>query len=295
MVRRVAIVGGTHGNELTGVALVRELEARPRSWEGLEVRTLIGNPGAVRLCRRFVDRDLNRAFRPSELANQALDDHESVRAREVAASLCPAGTPAVDFIVDLHTTTSNMGVSLLLATSNPLEVRLCADVVARVPSHVLLLGGLWGGELPYLKSLAPHSLAIEVGPIPQGVLRHDILDRTRSALEATLAHLSALAEGRPRPPVTAPRTLEAFEAVENVPYPLDTSGQRMVVHRDLQDRDWAPLHADQPLFAGTDGTIERCPTQWVGLCPVFINEAAYYPNTAFLLTRRVELAIPVTG
>jgi succinylglutamate desuccinylase len=289
VIRRIAIVGGTHGNELTGVALVRDLEARPRITDGLEVRTLIGNPGAVEQCRRFVDRDLNRAFRPSELANPTLSDHESRRAREVAAELRPDGEPAVDFIVDLHTTTSNMGVSLLLASSHPLELQLCAAIMARVPSRVLLLGGLWGSELPYLKTLAPHSLAIEVGPIPQGVLRHDILEQTRAAVEATLAHFSRLAvTGTPPADST---TLAAFEAIENVAYPLDAAGRPLVVHRDLQDRDWQPLEADQPLFVAADGTEQKCLPEWVGLCPVFINEAAYYPDTAFVLTRQVELPI----
>ncbi len=289
MILRVAIVGGTHGNELTGVTLVRALEARPRTWDGLEIRTLIGNPAAVEQCRRFVDRDLNRAFKPSELANPTLQDHESLRAREVAAELRPGGEPAVDFIVALHTTTSNMGVSLLLASSHPLELRLCASIMKRVPSRVLLLGGLWS-ELPYLKALAPHSLAIEVGPIPQGVVRHDILDQTTAALEAALDHLGSLTVDAPTPAESS--SIPAFEAVENVSYPLDAAGHRMAVHRDLQDRDWAALEPDQPLFAAMDGTVRKCPPEWVGLCPVFINEAAYYPSTAFVLTRPVQLPLP---
>ncbi len=285
--RRVAIVGGTHGNELTGIALVRELELHPQRWDSLEVRTLIGNPAAVAECRRYIDRDLNRAFRPSELAGATPTDHEGKRAREVAALLRPGGTPAVDFIIDLHTTTSNMGVSLLLATLHPLEIALCTAISARVPSRVLALGTLWNDELPYLKTLAPHSLAIEVGPIPQGVVRHDILSDTRAALEAALDFLemgsstASLAH--------SPVSVDGFEAVENVPYPTDATGQPMVIHRELQDRDWQPLQSGQPLFVGHDGTVKRCSAEWDGLCPVFINEAAYYPQTAFVLTRRVTL------
>jgi aspartoacylase len=278
-------VGGTHGNERTGVALVEHLEAQPQTWPGLELRTLLANPEAIAQNRRFVDRDLNRSFRPSDLGDAGLTDHEMQRARVLAAELRPAGVPAVDFIVDLHTTTSNMGVSLLLASRNQLELELCAHLTSTLDCRTLLLGGLWEGELPYLKTLAPASVAIEVGPIPQGILRHDILERTREALYEVLDYLG-------RPPTKAaeaPRTLAAYEAVENVEYPEDAGGRRLLLHRDLQDRDWVPLEAGQPLFVSLGGTVERCSERWQGLCPVFINEAAYYPKTAFVLTRPTTL------
>lgn len=280
---RVAIVGGTHGNELTGVKLVEALEPLPERWSALEVRTLLGNLRAMSECRRFIDQDLNRSFRRSHLADATRATYEDARAREIAAELCPGGTPAVDFIIDLHTTTSAMDVSLLLCTTSAFEVELCAHVERTVPSRTLLLGTLWRDELPYLKALAPTSLAIEVGPVPQGVVRHDILEATRQALFAALDFADAVARGATRVP-SAP-ALEGFEALENVPYPRDASGRLMFVHRELQDGDWEPLRAGQPLFAALDGTVEVCPPEWEGLCPVFVNEAAYYPSTAFVLTR----------
>lgn len=57
---RVAVCGGTHGNELSGVFLVRELlrtEEPPQS-----VQMVLSNPRAVQQCRRYVDTDLNRCF-----------------------------------------------------------------------------------------------------------------------------------------------------------------------------------------------------------------------------------------
>lgn len=67
--RRVAIFGGTHGNEMSGVTLVNlwmkngiEIQRK-----GVEVKPFITNPKAVEKCTRYVDTDLNRAFTPENL------------------------------------------------------------------------------------------------------------------------------------------------------------------------------------------------------------------------------------
>lgn len=68
---RVAVCGGTHGNELSGVYLVRELlktekKAREKAAEGEEepvsVVMVLSNPQATQRCRRYIDTDLNRCF-----------------------------------------------------------------------------------------------------------------------------------------------------------------------------------------------------------------------------------------
>lgn len=68
---RVAVCGGTHGNELSGVYLVRELLKLQRKVKGKEedrdsepvsLLLMLSNPRAVQQCRRYVDTDLNRCF-----------------------------------------------------------------------------------------------------------------------------------------------------------------------------------------------------------------------------------------
>lgn len=64
---RVAVCGGTHGNELSGVYLVRELlkegQDKKTDDEGpLPVQMLLSNPRAIQQCRRYIDADLNRCF-----------------------------------------------------------------------------------------------------------------------------------------------------------------------------------------------------------------------------------------
>lgn len=64
---RVAVCGGTHGNELSGVYLVRELLKEAKEEEEKEdrppsVMLVLSNPWAVQQCRRYVSTDLNRCF-----------------------------------------------------------------------------------------------------------------------------------------------------------------------------------------------------------------------------------------
>lgn len=61
---RVAVCGGTHGNELSGVYLVREMlkAQKKEEEEPMSVLMVLSNPRAMLQCRRYVDTDLNRCF-----------------------------------------------------------------------------------------------------------------------------------------------------------------------------------------------------------------------------------------
>lgn len=67
--KRVAIFGGTHGNEMSGVTLVNLWMKNSSEIQRKQVKTkaFITNPKAVEKCTRYVDTDLNRAFTPENL------------------------------------------------------------------------------------------------------------------------------------------------------------------------------------------------------------------------------------
>ncbi|MDZ4217294.1 MAG: succinylglutamate desuccinylase/aspartoacylase family protein [Candidatus Gracilibacteria bacterium] len=97
--RKVAIVGGVHGDEKVGVLVVEKLRTY------LEGKTLtgtafliIGNPRAVELNKRFVDEDLNRLFH-FEFDTKNPQTLEQKRALELAPVL-----EQCHFGVDLHST-----------------------------------------------------------------------------------------------------------------------------------------------------------------------------------------------
>lgn len=60
---RVAICGGTHGNEMSGVYMVREMQRQSVDQaESVSITTVISNPRAVEACKRYIETDLNRCF-----------------------------------------------------------------------------------------------------------------------------------------------------------------------------------------------------------------------------------------
>lgn len=65
---RVAVCGGTHGNEMSGIYLVKELlkvkkkVVEEEEEEPVSVSLVLSNPRAMQQCRRYIDTDLNRCF-----------------------------------------------------------------------------------------------------------------------------------------------------------------------------------------------------------------------------------------
>lgn len=61
---RVAVTGGTHGNEMCGVYLARYWLQSPGELQrpSFSAMPVLANPAATAACRRYMDRDLNRSF-----------------------------------------------------------------------------------------------------------------------------------------------------------------------------------------------------------------------------------------
>ncbi|XP_072530978.1 aspartoacylase [Salminus brasiliensis] len=293
--RRVAIFGGTHGNEMSGVMLVNMWIKDRAEIERSRVATrpFITNPRAVEKCSRYIDTDLNRAFTPENLSTPGVDGlpYEVQRAKEINQIFGPKGSPdAYDVIFDLHNTTSNMGSTLILESStdhfNLQMVHYIKKAMAPESCMVLL------NEHPHLKyatsrSVAKHPVGLEVGPQPQGVLRSNIFESMRAILKHALDFIELFNSGVEFPSVS----VEVFRVHERVDYPRDTNGNiTAMVHPHLQDCDWEPLNPGDPMFQTFDGRT----ILYEGGSPVyptFINEAAYYEKQqAFVTTRRETLA-----
>nr|XP_032641698.1 aspartoacylase [Chelonoidis abingdonii] len=293
-VRRVAIFGGTHGNELSGVFLVKHWQENGDEIQrtGLEVRPFITNPRAVKKCTRYIDCDLNRVFDPDNLGRQITEDipYEVRRAQEINHVFGPKNSnDAYDIIFDLHNTTSNMGGTLILENSrNNFTIQMfhyIKNALAPECCPVFLI------EHPNLKyattrSIAKHPVGVEVGPQPQGVLRADILDKMRKIIKHGLDFVHIFNKGKEFPPCT----IEIYKIMEKVDYPRNKNGEiTAVIHPSLQDQDWQPLNNGEPIFLTIDGET----INYEGDCtvyPTFVNEAAYYEKKqAFVKTVKVKL------
>ncbi len=119
-IKQVAVVGGTHGNEFSGIYLLKKWQKQPNliARSSFETETVFANPKAFGENKRYIDCDLNRQFTAKKLANNELANYEQSRAKAINAQLGPKGNARTDFIIDLHNTTSNMGPTLILVQSD---------------------------------------------------------------------------------------------------------------------------------------------------------------------------------
>lgn len=295
--RRVAVTGGTHGNEMSGVCLARYWMQAPGELQrpSFSAMPLLANPAATAACRRYVDRDLNRTFTSAFLTAEAHPDdpYEVTRARELNQLLGPkASGQAFDFILDLHNTTANMGTCLIVdSTHNAFAMHLCRHLQLQSPELPcrVILYQLTGEERYSLNSVAKNGMALELGPQPQGVLRADLFTRMRALVAAALDFIQLFNQGTAFPAFE----MEAYRTLSSVDFPRTEAGDLAgTVHPQLQDRDFEPLRPGAPIFQmfdGEDVLYKGASTVY----PMFINEAAYYEKgVAFFQTEKLTFSVP---
>lgn len=141
----ITILGGIHGNELTGIEVVKKLrdqfDSSKLKLKAGRLFLMLGNVCAIdqnkRSCK--IECDLNRQFTTSNLENPPQDFYESKRAQEIAEVLRES-----DICLDLHATNkpSEPFVCTPTMTDEKLEIikRFGVDRVLIDPNYIL------GGE-----------------------------------------------------------------------------------------------------------------------------------------------------
>ena len=291
-INRVAVVGGTHGNEFSGIYLLRKWQASPALIEraSFATETVFANPQAFEANKRYLDCDLNRQFTEAQLTDVELANYEQSRAKAINHQLGPKGDAKTDFIIDLHNTTSNMGPSLILLKSDDFNKKLGAYVLAKMPDAVVVFEDQVSmAEHYFLASIAEQGVIVEIGPQPQSVIRQDILDWMEDMTGHILDFVDAYnADNLPE----LPAEYQAYTYVETLTLPMDEQGERIgMVHKNVQDQDFKPLNPGDPIFTLFSGE-EIC---WQGdyeAYPHFINEAAYYDNNlAMSLGKKITVTL----
>ncbi len=287
-INRLAIVGGTHGNELTGVYLVKKFQQYPNlvNRPSLIPLLLLGNPQAITEVRRYIEIDLNRCFHSQTLANSTPSTYEEVRAQEILQLLQPPDQPPIDAILDLHSTTSNMGLSVILGSKHPLLLKLAAYLSAISPL-VKICGHPQPRDSGYLRSLCELSLVIEVGAVAQGILNAELFQQTEQLVYAVMDFFEGYNQGK------IPQTdnsLIFHEYIGLIDYPRNEVGEiQAMIHPQLQFKDYQPLYPGDPIFLtflGKEIYYEGTSCVY----PIFINEAAYYEKgIAMLLTQKYDI------
>jgi aspartoacylase len=276
-IRKIAITGGTHGNELTGVYLVNKFKENPDIVKRKNFETIVmhTNKKAIKQCRRYIDRDLNRTFAKADLEDPSKGSYEDISAKLINQKLGPKGAEKsnVDFIVDLHSTTSNMGLSIVIDNNNELSWQVAAYLKEQEPSVNIFRWRGDTGDASFVHTIAPNGFAIEVGAIPQGVVRADLFFKTDKLVHHILDFFEKLNSGDLEKKAGE---IEIYDYVELVDFPRDKSGDIIgMVHPDLQDNDYTAISKGDPLFIDLDGAIIPYDKE-ESVHALFINEAAYY-------------------
>ena len=329
-VKSVCLTGGTHGNEYTGVWCIKELEQPSvfkqfsERFPSLSISTLMGNPDAHLANKRFIHTDLNREFTTKKLnaiaeklanhdGSRSISDipSESLRAQEINKLLGPKQDPSTDVVVDMHTTTTNMGVTLIIPERDALMAQAAAYVLRKCQEHPIASIPHGGpthiteetrivmhsipdrNDRPNLSSVGKHGFTIEVGPVPQGVIRHDGVEKTKQALETFLEFLELhnskdadvmqqIKDWYPTGRVPCYRSALAKKPGEmsgKIKWPCADHNPNFpayMIHKSIQDQDFKLLKTGDPLFVTMEGDIIPYDGSHGDVFLMFINEGGYY-------------------
>jgi aspartoacylase len=290
-IERVAIVGGTHGNELTGIYLIKKFERSPNLIQrpSFETLTLLANPKAYEIGKRYVDTDLNRCFLRRDLENPNLSSYEAQRAKEIYEKVGSGGSHQADLVVDLHSSTANMELTIILASKHPFNLQLAAYLTSFHSKVKVLYSTTRNQNTPHLDSICKFGCTVEVGAVAQGVLDATLFQQTEELVQAILDYTEAYNQGTP--PLVED-TLTIYHSIQTIDYPRNEFGEiQAMIHPQLQFRDYEALHPGDLMFLAFDGqaiAYEGKSTVY----PVFINEAAYYEKgVAMCLTEKQQITI----
>lgn len=289
-IERVAIVGGSHGNELTGVHLVKKFQQYPNliNRSSFETLALFGNLKAIEEGKRYIDKDLNRCFTNEGLQNPQLSSYEDTQAKAIQQILQPQNQPFVDVIVDLHSTTANMGLSLIFCDMHPFLLRLGAYLSSINPSLKVCINQQ-SKENGFLRSLCELGFVIEVGAVAQNILNAELFQKTEQLIYGILDYFEGCNQGN----ISQKNSqLTLYKYIGTIDYPRnDCKEIQAMIHPQLQFRDYEPLNFGDPMFLtfeGKDIFYQGASTVY----PIFINEAAYYEKgIAMYLTQKQQQVV----
>ncbi|MBD1890843.1 aspartoacylase [Coleofasciculus sp. FACHB-SPT9] len=290
-IERVAIVGGTHGNELTGIYLVKKFERSPNLIQrpSFETLTLLANPKAYEIGKRYVDTDLNRCFLRRDLENPNLSSYEAQRAKEIYEKFGSGGSHQADLVVDLHSSTANMELTIILASKHPFNLQLAAYLTSFHSKVKVLYSTTRNQGTPHLDSICEFGCTVEVGAVAQGILDATLFQQTEELVQAILDYTEASNQGTP--PLVKD-TLTIYHSIQTIDYPRNEFGEiQAMIHPQLQFRDYEALHPGDLMFLTFDGQAIAYEGEST-VYPVFINEAAYYEKgVAMCLTEKQQVTI----
>ena len=266
--KKLLIVSGTHGNELNPVMAVNKFRNLTLASNNNYFEFILGNPLAYEKGLRYLDIDLNRSFDLKKSYSKEL--YEIQRAKNIVNKYGPQSPTKCQIVLDLHTTTSSMGTSIVMYGRRKKDFYLAAILQSKFGLPIYL-HEKDSNQTGFLVEAWPCGLVIEVGPVAQNHYDPIIVERFLILLN----FLDELLEGIDNNNFSLPDEITIFVHQGSIDYPRDEDGNiNSLIHPERVLRDWLMIKNGDPLFLD-EFNKNIIYTSKEKVYPVFIGEAAY--------------------
>ena len=279
--KKILIVAATHGNEINPVwALNQYFNKENRVYKNIEYKYIIGNPLAYERGVRYVDTDLNRSFDLIDSPEKL--NYEINRAKFLVENFGIQGFDPCEIAIDLHTTTSNMGSSIVLYGRRIKDFCLAALLQHKFGLPIYL-HEKDKKQTGFLVEAWPCGLVIEIGSVAQNFYDQNIINRFLIIISSLRKEINKLENNI----IELPKELIVHVHQESIDYPKDKKGNITgLIHPERINQDWKSIKKGDPLFLDEYG---KC-IVYQGeefIRPVFIGEVSYKEkNIAMSYTKK---------
>ncbi len=280
--KKILIVSGTHGNEINPVWAINQFIKQKNVMDNnIEYKFVIGNPLAYERGCRYIDNDLNRSF---DLIKSTHDSniYEMNRATFLLDKFGVNGSEPCEIAIDLHTTTANMGTSIVMYGRRRKDFCLAALLQHKFGLPIYL-HEKDEKQTGFLVEAWPCGLVIEIGSVAQNFYDSKIIDRFLIIISSLRDEINKLKNNQ----IQLPKDLTVHVHQGSIDYPRAKNGNiNGLIHPERMNQDWKHIKKGDPLFINLKGET----TTYKGedpIWPVFIGEVAYKEkNIAMSYTKK---------
>ncbi len=271
-VQRILIVSGTHGNEINSIWATKKFNKEGNKLKnGIEYEYIIGNPIAYEKGCRYIDADLNRSFKGGKNHHQDKNSsYEINRANYLVDQFGINGSKPCQIAIDLHTTTANMGTSIVMYGRRFKDFCLAALLQNKfgLPIYLHEKDKVQTG---FLVEAWPCGLVIEIGAVPQNFCAPEIIDRFLIIIGSLREEIDKLKKNL----IELPKELVVYVHQGSIDYPRNEKGDiDGFIHPERIYQDWKMIKKGDALFLDSQGIVHKYDGDQF-IWPVFIGEVAY--------------------
>ena len=280
--KKILIVSGTHGNELNPVWAVKKFRNLiTTSSQSKYLEFTFGNPKAIEKGLRYIDCDLNRSFNVLKTATNH-SFYEINRSEYLINKYGFEGPKSCQIVIDLHTTTSCMGTSIVMYGRRQRDFCLAAILQAKFGLPIYL-HEKDKNQTGFLVEAWPCGLVVEIGPVAQNHYDSEITERFLIILDFLRDLINNLEKDR----INLPSEISLFVHQNSIDYPKNENSEiNALIHPLRINNDWLRIEEGDPLFLNIDNETLTYKGQ-EEIYPLFIGEAAYREkNIAMSFTKK---------